>query len=106
MFQLISYRSVPTEKIQFSVDILSNTIDFEKILVYFSVPLCGADPVLAGVFSSCPVREDLHTNAIRDCFLYSGSVAQLVEQRPFKPWVEGSIPSALTKDPKIPLVFT
>ena len=73
MFQLISYRSVPTGKIQFSVDILSNTIDFEKILVYFSVPLCGTYPVLAGVFSSCPVREDLRANAIRDCFYIAGA---------------------------------
>ena len=26
---------------------------------------------------------------------FSGGVAQLAEQRPFKPWVEGSSPSAL-----------
>ena len=28
-------------------------------------------------------------------YIFSGGVAQLAEQRPFKPWVEGSNPSAL-----------
>ncbi len=29
-------------------------------------------------------------------FLLAGDIAQLVEQRPFKAWVEGSSPSILT----------
>src|ERR1035441_6853479 len=33
---------------------------------------------------------------LTDCFQWCGRVAQLVEQRPFKAWVAGSIPAALT----------
>ena len=49
-----------------------------KILLNFSLKLVGRNPYIWNLFLT---RE---------------SVAQLVEQRPFKAWVVGSIPSRLT----------
>jgi hypothetical protein len=48
---------------------------------------------------------ELLTNKLQsNTFLISESLAQLVEQRPFKPWVAGSSPARLTMYCCVPIV--